>query len=165
VRNDHPDPIPVPRKWDYHENDVIPFPPDVILRRLARPPGELLTFARLVWPDLILFRDYVFFADGFSLAAYERWEQSDHGRKHGMRGIAAGLNHRHLSDILTGCRLDALQPTTVEALGGIVTSCWATRFRTAFPEREFTFELGDAFWVWEGPPTNDRPEQSREAES
>jgi hypothetical protein len=133
----------------------IPHPEDTVLspyqalRQFDLAPEAMLALARVLWPDLIVYRDYVYFADSFSLARFEQGQTWEVTKRFGMRSLAGFLNHRHVSDMLRG--IAALRPESLDAVAWMVSNCWAARFREAFPDREFTFDLGNNFWVMEGP--------------
>jgi hypothetical protein len=140
----------VPNVWPLTGTDFAGQSAARVLSLFRLPPEAVAAFARFLWPDLVLYQNFVFLEEGFTRSRLELFEQTEAATRYGMYGVAASMNHLHVTDLIPGLHR-VLSKEKVAAIEVIIGNCWAARFRDAFPDRVFRFEIGEVFRVWEGP--------------
>ena len=116
----------------------------------------LLAATAVFWPELVEHEGFVFLREGFSVENLEVWKASDFYAETGMRGVAAAINHRHVTDVFPEATA-SLSEDEITALGHVLGRCVTARLEEAYPDLRFEFETGEEIWFWQDGPAVQAP--------
>ena len=92
---------------------------------------HFVLYARMIWPEFVEHDDCVFFAEGFSGEAYNKWrKQLDKTQTEAL------LNHHHITDMFINSEFKP-NLEIVLYIGRYLKEVWTEKLRRDFPNRNF----------------------------
>lgn len=112
-------------------------------------PELLLGLMTLLWPDLVLHEDRVFFARTFSRETFEEWKRTDLFDRGGISAIQAVMNHVHVGDFFYRVG-DQVSDMNLQFAARVLAGAWKSRLESEFPKRKFVVKIRcDEVWAYE----------------